>query len=67
MLVRFIAAALIGWAILELGLYWVVCDHNHTPMQIFPCVLKLLPALLGLIVLMKSRALAEWISNTLDD
>ena len=67
MLVRFIAAALIGWTIVELVLYWAVCDHNHTAMQALPCILKLVPLLLGIMVLIKAKALAEWISNILDD
>lgn len=67
MLVRFIAAALIGWTIVELVLYWAVCDHNHTAMQALPCILKLVPLLLGITVLIKAKALAEWISNILDD
>ncbi len=67
MLVRFIAVALIGWTVVELALYWVVCNHNHTPMQIFPCVLKTIPLFLGIAALIKSKALAEWVSNFLDD
>ena len=67
MLVRFIAAALIGWTIVELVLYLAVCDHNHTAMQALPCILKLVPLLLGITVLIKAKALAEWISNILDD
>ena len=67
MLVRFIAAFFLGWAILELSLYWVVCDHDHTPMKVFPCLMKSLPALVGIIMLIKAKALAEWISNILDD
>ena len=67
MLVRFIAAALIGWTIVELVLYWAVSDHNHTAMQALPCILKSVPLLLGITVLIKAKALAEWISNILDD
>ncbi|HZL78945.1 MAG TPA: hypothetical protein VFC17_08830 [Candidatus Limnocylindrales bacterium] len=67
MLVRFIAAALIGWTIVELVLYWAVCDHNRTAMQALPCILKSVPLLLGIMVLIKAKALAEWISNILDD
>jgi hypothetical protein len=67
MLVRFIATALIGWTIVELVLYWAVCDHNHTAMQALPCILKSVPLLLGITVLIKAKALAEWISNILDD
>ena len=67
MLVRFIAAALIGWTIVELVLYWAVCDRNHTAMQMLPCIVKSVPLLLGIVALIKAKALAEWISNILDD
>ncbi len=67
MLVRFVAAALIGYAVVELALYWIVCQHNNQPMGIFPCVLKSIPAVLGVVVLIKSRAIAEWISNRMDE
>jgi uncharacterized membrane protein YhhN len=66
MLVRFIAAALVGWAIVELVLYWVVCNHNNVPVKIFPCVLKSLPFLAGVAILIKSKSLAEWLSDKLD-
>jgi hypothetical protein len=67
MLVRFIAASLIGWAVVELALYWVISQHNNTPMKAFPCVLKSIPAVLGIVVLIKAKALAEWISNKMDE
>jgi hypothetical protein len=67
MLVRFIAATLIGWTFVDLALYWVIAQHNHTPMRIFPCILKSIPAVLGIAMLIKARAVAEWISNKLDE
>ena len=67
MLVRFIAAALIGWALVDLSLYLVIARHNQTPLEIFPLILKSLPAVLGLVILIKARTLAEWISNKLDE
>jgi hypothetical protein len=67
MLVRFVAAALIGYAVVELALYWVISQHDHTPMKNFSCVLKSIPAALGIVVLIKARAIAEWISNKMDE
>jgi hypothetical protein len=66
MLVRFIAATLIGWSAVDLALYWVVCNHDHTSLKLLPCLLKLIPFVLGIAALIKSKALAEWISNLLD-
>jgi uncharacterized membrane protein HdeD (DUF308 family) len=66
MLVRIIALALIGWAVAELVLYWAVCHRNHQPAEILKVVFKSLPLLAGVIMLVKARALAEWISELLD-
>ena len=67
MLVRFIALGLMGWSLVELALYVAVCRHNHVELQISKSVMRLLPLLAGIVVLVKAKALAEWISNTLDD
>jgi hypothetical protein len=66
MLVRFIALSLIGWTVVELVLYWVIAQHNRTAMQIFPCVLKSIPFLLGVVILIKSKSLAAWVSEKLE-
>jgi len=66
MLVRFVAASLIGISVIEFALYWVVCQHYNTPMRIFPCVLKSIPAVLGIVGLIRSKALAQWVSDKLD-
>ena len=66
MLVRFIAAALIGWALVELALYLTICHHKNVPVEVVPCIIKSLPFLAGVVMLFNSRALAEWISDQLD-
>jgi hypothetical protein len=66
MLVRIIAVALIGWTVCELGLYWAVCSHKNVPVEILPCIVKSFPFLAGVVMLIKSRALAEWLSDKLD-
>ena len=69
MLVRLIGVSLVVASILELGLYWAKCsipDHK-VPVELIPVLLYLIPAVLGFVVLIKARALAEWISNILDD
>ena len=67
MLVRFIGLALIGWAVAELALYFVVAHQKGLPVEVWACVVKALPLLTGVGVLIKSHTLAEWISNLLDD
>jgi hypothetical protein len=67
MLVRFIAVTLIGLTLVEFALYFAVSQHNHAPMKIFPCAMKSIPALLGVVGLIKSKALAQWVSDKLDN
>ena len=50
MLVRFIAVSLMGVTLVNWALYWVVAQHNHTAMNIFSCVLKSIPAVIGLVL-----------------
>jgi len=66
MLVRFIGISLLAVSLVDLALYWVVAEHNQTAVAIFPCILKSIPAFIGLFLLVKARAVAEWISNKLD-
>ncbi len=66
MLVRFIAAALIGWALVELALYLVISQHNQTPVSYLACLVKALPLLFGLAMLVKAKVLAEWLAEKLD-
>jgi type IV secretory pathway protease TraF len=66
MLVRFIGAALIGWTAVEIALYLVVCRQKNLPVGVFPCVIRSVPLLLGSVVLVKSKALANWVSEKLD-
>lgn len=67
MLVRLTAVALIGWTAVELALYWIVCDHKQVPMKAIPVAAKSLPLMLGLILLIKSKAAAQWIADKLDE
>jgi hypothetical protein len=67
-LVRLIGVLLVVWTLLELALYWAECSNpkQPAPVQMVPVLLKSIPALIGLVILIKARAIAEWISNTLD-
>jgi hypothetical protein len=67
MLVRFIGVSLLAVTLVDLALYWVVAQHNHTEMTILPCVLKSIPAVIGLVLLVKAKDVAEWISKKLDE
>jgi hypothetical protein len=68
-LVRVVGVMLGVATILELGLYWAECSlpNHRVPLQLVPVLLRLIPAVAGFVVLIKSRAIADWISNILDD
>ena len=68
MLVRLIGVLFFVWTIVELGLYWAKCAFSKppVPVEILPCVLGVIPAVIGTVILIKARALAEWISNILE-
>ena len=67
MLIRVVAAALIGWAVVDIALYCFLRQHKNLPVEILPCVLKSIPALLGFAGLVRSKAIAEWIADKLDE
>ena len=68
-LVRLIGVVFVFASIFELGLYWAKCANPRHPLPVeaIPCALKLIPAAIGLVILIKAKAIAEWISNILDD
>lgn len=68
-LVRIIGVMLVVATILELGFYWAECAfHKPEPLHAekISILYRLVPAVLGFIVLIKARAIAGWISETLD-
>jgi hypothetical protein len=67
MLIRVVAAALIGWAIVDIALYCALQQHKNLPVEIFPCILKSISAIVGIAVLIKAKSIAEWISEKLDE
>ena len=67
MLVRFTAIGLIGLSVLELALYGGECHVHHQPVQVFHAVLLFIPFMLGIVIFARARAVAEWISNKLDE
>ncbi len=65
MLVRFIAISLIGVSVAEIALTFAL--EAKIPVTVLSCVLKSVPALLGILMLVKLRALAAWIADLLDN
>jgi len=67
MLVRFVAVAIIGLSVLEAGLYAAEILMHHLAIGIVHCAFLALLLLLGIGILAKSRAVAEWLSEKLDE
>ena len=65
MLVRFVAAALVGATLVDLTLYWVVAQHNQTGLSILSCAVKSIPAVIGVILFVREKPVAAWISDKL--
>ena len=68
-LVRIIGVMLVVITILELGFYWAACAYHKPhplPVEKIPIALRLIPALVGFVVLFKARAIAEWVNDQLD-
>jgi len=65
MLVRFIAASLMGMSIVELALYGVEYKFRHLPVNILLSTLWIVAFLVGATMLIKAKAIAEWLSDKL--
>ena len=67
MLVRFVGIAIIGVSLLMAGLY--VADNlvHHVAVGKVHCALLTVPLALGIAMLVRSRAVAEWLSEKLDE
>jgi len=65
MLVRFVAVSLIGFSLAELALTFAI-DKTGGPVSALSFILKSLPAVAGVIVLLRAKTLAQWIADLLD-
>jgi hypothetical protein len=67
MLVRFIAAALIGLGVVELSLAKLESSAHHAPLRIIDVILPVILFALGVAGLIKAGSLAKWVSDKLDE
>lgn len=67
-MVRLIGVLCIIGAILELGLYWAKCSipNHRVPVRLGPVLIDLIPAAIGLVVLIRASAIADWLVDVLD-
>jgi len=67
-LVRLVAACLIIVGLLDVGLYLTKCfaPGHRVPVNYLKVFLDFIPGLLGIIALIKSKAIAEWLSDMIE-
>ena len=67
-LVRLVAVCLIVISLLEIGLHLTehLAPHNPVPLSVLRIALSSIPALIGIIILLKAKALAQWLSDLIE-
>jgi hypothetical protein len=65
-LVYLIAIALIGYGLLEMGLYWGECVVHKQPVEAIRFAPPAIPIVAGVVILIRGKALAKWVSDKLE-
>ena len=65
-LVRIIAVTFLGAGVISVVLYFLECSAHHQPVGPAMVLLHTWPGVVGIICLIKARALAAWLSDLLD-
>lgn len=65
-LIRLIAAGCFLIGGMDLGLYLVQSQRNHSAVNLLRCLWLSIPLVAGVMLLVKTRALADWIEEWLD-
>ncbi len=65
-LVCFIAIALIGYGLLEMGLYWGECLVHKQPVRILHFARPAVPLVAGVVILIRAKAVAKWLADKLE-
>ena len=68
MLVRLVACCIMIVGVLDTGLYVTRClEPKHPmPVKVIPIVLDSIPTVIGIIILIKAKALAAWLANKIE-
>ena len=66
--VRLVAACFMVIGLLDTGLYLTRCfePKNPAPVKILPIVLDSIPFAIGVIILIRAKAVAQWLSDKLE-
>jgi hypothetical protein len=66
MFVRFVAACFMGMSVVELALYWAEYKFRQIPVNALFSALWIILFLAGVVILIKAKAVADWISDKLE-
>ncbi len=63
--VRLVAVCVMVIGLLDVGLYLTECfePKHRAPVKVFPIISNSIPVFLGIILLVKARAIAHWIAE----
>ncbi len=61
-----VAAGFLVVGLMNLGLYWFKCHHDHLELSVWACLVRGIPFFIGVAILIKSSALAAWVDELLD-
>lgn len=69
MLVRFVAGCVMVVGLMEVGLYLTKCfiPKPPLPVEVLPLVVNSIPLVFGVVLLIKAKAIAAWVSDKLDE
>jgi len=69
MLVRLVAGCVMVIGLLEAGLYLTKCllSQPPLPVKLLPMALDSIPLIIGVAILIKAKAIANWVSDKLDE
>jgi hypothetical protein len=66
-LVWLVAGGFMLVGVMDVGLYWFKCQHDQTTPNAWRCVYLSIPLVIGLVILLKTSALARRIEDWLEE
>jgi hypothetical protein len=66
-LVRLVAGGFMLVGVMDVGLYWFKCQHEQTTPNMWRCVYLSIPLVIGVVILLKTSALARRIEDWLEE
>jgi hypothetical protein len=66
-IVRLVAGGFLVVGFLNLGLEGFKSHHDHMPLNVWRCLYLSIPLVIGVVILIKSSALARWVDRYLDE